>query len=119
MKGGNLMSQNQKMITLLVALLMVMLVASFSWAQNVPPAKLECQENFKSMDTNNDQAVSKEEFLAVPHAHVKSPVEMFTAKDTDGNKSLDLNEFCAHAGKGMGRKKGMTGGKGMKKGQPY
>ena len=106
-------------ITFFVTLLMVMLMASFSLAANVPPAKMECQENFKSMDTNNDQTVSKDEFLAAPHAHMKSPEQMFSSMDTDGNKSLDLNEFCTHAGKGMGRGKGMTGGKGMRKGQPY
>jgi hypothetical protein len=44
---------------------------------------------------------------------------MFTSMDTNGNKSLDVNEFCAHTGKGIGRGKGMTGGKGMRKGQPY
>jgi hypothetical protein len=116
-KEGNLMSR--KMIILFVAALMIMLMASFSFAANVPPAKMECQENFKSMDTNNDQAVSKDEFLAAPHGHMKSPEQMFTSMDTNGNKSLDVNEFCAHTGKGIGRGKGMTGGKGMRKGQPY
>jgi hypothetical protein len=110
-KEENLMSR--KMITFFVAALMMMLMVSFSFAANVPPAKMECQENFKSMDTNNDRAVSKDEFLAVPHGQMKSPEQMFNSIDTNGNKSLDVNEFCAHTGKGMGR------GKGMRKVQPY
>lgn len=108
-----------KMVTLCVAVLAVMLMASFSFAANVPPPKMECQENFKAMDTNNDKTLSKDEFMAAPHGHMKSPEHMFTSWDTDGNKSLDIDEFCAHAGKAMGRGKGMTGEKGMKKGQPY
>jgi opacity protein-like surface antigen len=108
-----------KTIILCVAVLTVLLMASFSFAENVPPPKLECQENFKAMDTNNDNTLSKQEFMAAPHGHMKSPEQMFTSWDTNGDKSLDLEEFCAHAGKGMGRGKGMTGKKGMKKGQPY
>lgn len=110
---------SRKTFTLFVAFLMLMLMASFSMAENVPPAKMECQESFKAMDMSNDQAISKDEYLASPHGHVKSPEKMFTAMDTNGNKSLDIEEFCAHAGKGIGRGKGMNGGKGMKKGQPY
>ena len=107
-------------ITFFVATLMVMLIASFSWAANVPPAKAECQESFKTIDTNHDQTISKDEFLAAPHGSMKNPEKIFTSIDTDGNKSLDLDEYCTHrAGTGMGRGKGMTGGKGMQKGQPY
>jgi hypothetical protein len=108
-----------KTIILCVAFLTVMLMASLSFAENVLPPKLECQENFKAMDTNNDKVLSKQEFMAAPHGHMKSPEHMFTSWDTNKDQRLDLDEFCAHAGEGMGRGKGMTGEKGMKKEQPY
>ena len=55
------------------------------------------EEQFKKLDTNNDGAVSLEEFKASGHAK-KDPAkaeEMFKKMDTDGNGSLSLEEFKA------------------------
>jgi Ca2+-binding EF-hand superfamily protein len=56
------------------------------------------EEMFKKKDTNNDGAVSKEEFLAGAKDAAKGE-EAFKRKDKDNDGKLTKEEFAAHGPK--------------------
>jgi hypothetical protein len=68
-----------------------------------PPAPASsrpgCANNFASFDSNADQRVSLEEFLARPHAN-PDPSAVFSARDSDGDGALTNAEFCSGSGPG-------------------
>ena len=74
---------------------MVMVTANYSLAQNVPPPKPECQKRFKAMDTDEDGAISLDEFMKAQRGHETEVGEIFEAKDTNGDGQLSIEEFCA------------------------
>ena len=65
------------------------------------------------MDTNHDEVVTKEEFMAAPY-YKGNAEQMFKAMDLNGDGPLTKDEFCS--GKGMGRGAGKGMGQGMGKG---
>ena len=74
------------------------------------PARPGCAQNFAAFDADADGRVSREEFLARPHA-VPEPESTFTARDGDGDGGLTSNEFCSGWGTGCGSC--MSGGPSM------
>jgi len=94
-------------ITTLAALA---IAGTFAIAEDAKPAapeakgdkpKHEPAEVFKKMDSNNDNAVTLEEFKAGPMGK-KDPAkaeEIFKRRDKDGDGKLSLEEFSAHPGK--------------------
>jgi hypothetical protein len=85
---------------------------SSSAAETAGPAPLPrrgCAQNFTEFDSNTDQRVSLDEFLAQPHAH-PDPNAVFHARDGDGDGALTAAEFCsgwqANVAKGDGMEPG-------------
>jgi Ca2+-binding EF-hand superfamily protein len=56
-----------------------------------------CQTRFNALDTNKDQKVSMEEYLAGRKASAKLQ-ELFKQKDTNRDDALTLEEFCGAKG---------------------
>lgn len=66
-----------------------------------PRPIMQCEEQFKVMDSNQDGLVTAEEFLAVGHKGMHSS-EVFQTRDDNDDGALSKEEFCA--GKGAGGK---------------
>jgi hypothetical protein len=62
---------------------------------------MQCEEQFKVMDSNQDGLVTAEEFMAVGHKGMHSS-EVFQTRDENDDGALSKEEFCA--GKGAGGK---------------
>jgi len=61
---------------------------------------MRCRGQFDSMDADKDRAVTKQEFMAVPHPRGQAE-EVFKSRDVDRDERLSEEEFCS--GKGFGR----------------
>jgi len=87
----------KRLLILLVIMVvgMVMITVNYSLAQNVPPPKPECQERFKATDTDEDGAISLDEFMEAQQGDETDVRAMFDEKDTDGDGQLSIEEFCA------------------------
>jgi hypothetical protein len=101
-------------LVVLVGLVMVFLIAGTTFAQGQGgqgSPRLSCQERFDALDTNHDEKLTLEEFMAAPH-HRGNAEEMFKAMDVNGHGYITKDEFCSGRGRGRG---GM--GRGMGQGQ--
>jgi hypothetical protein len=58
-----------------------------------------CAENFAIFDSDTNQRISLQEFLARPHAN-SDPEAVFRARDGNGDGSLTVAEFCSAFGAG-------------------
>lgn len=67
-----------------------------------PPGRPGCRKNFAGFDDDGDGLVSREEFLARPHA-APEPLAVFDARDGNRDGELTESEFCSgwHAGPAM------------------
>jgi Ca2+-binding EF-hand superfamily protein len=64
-------------------------------------ARPGCAQNFAAFDANADGRLSREEFLARPHA-LPNPEGIFGARDADTDGALTSAEFCSGWGAGGG-----------------
>lgn len=64
------------------------------------------EEIFKHLDTDKDQSISKDEFLAGPKAkeNPDKAAQIFGHKDKDGDGKLSKDEFAAHPERPPGKK---------------
>lgn len=69
--------------------------------------RLQCQENFKAMDSNHDGKVSEQEFMAFPHR--RSNANQIFQSMAQGKGYITQSEFCANKGGGWGRGRGGQG----------
>ncbi len=70
--------------------------------------RLQCQENFKAMDSNHDGKVSEQEFMAFPHRRANAD-QIFQSM-AQGKDYVTQDEFCANkGGRGWGRGRGGKG----------
>jgi hypothetical protein len=103
--------RRQNMNLLRIGFVTVMAIAvsvGAVWAQqgqsgqaDSPRPIMQCEEQFKVMDSNQDGLVTAEEFLAVGHKGMHSS-EVFQTRDENDDGALSKEEFCA--GKGAGGK---------------
>jgi len=84
--------------------------ASASGSTHSTPGRSGCAQNFAGFDADADGRVSREEFLARPHA-LPEPEGVFVERDGDADGALALTEFCASWGGGCGAC--MSGGPSM------
>jgi len=76
------------------------------------PARPGCPSHFAGFDTNADERVSRDEFLAHPHARPDAD-KIFSAIDADGDGVLTSTELCSgepHGGHRMSAGPGMGPG---------
>ncbi|MFW5739923.1 MAG: EF-hand domain-containing protein [Myxococcota bacterium] len=73
---------------------------------------LGCEDSFRSLDTNDDGQISRDEFMAVQHRG-SNPGAVFDHRDVDESETLTLAEFCSGGGHGRGMGPGMGHGRGM------
>ncbi len=102
-------------LVVLAGLVTVFLISGTAFAQwqgGRGAPRISCQERFDALDTNHDEKLTEEEFMAAPH-HRGNPEEMFKAMDVNGRGYITKDEFCS--GRGRGRH-GMGGGMGQGQG---
>ena len=68
-------------------------------AQEAPV--MQCQEKFEQLDTDKDDQVSYEEFIAISHPGGQAE-SIFKARDKDADGYLTVEEFCRGKGPGAG-----------------
>lgn len=82
-------------------------VAAQNAAAGQTRPRLQCQQNFKAMDTDHNGQVSEQEFMAFSHRRANA-AQMFQTM-AQGKGYITENEFCAGKGGGRGRGQGRGG----------
>jgi Ca2+-binding EF-hand superfamily protein len=85
----------KKLTCSILALTLVAFSADAAFAAKQKKGKQTPEKRFALLDTNKDQAVSREEFLAKrkDDAAKQKAEKQFKRLDKDGNGSLNLEEF--------------------------
>lgn len=97
---------NKLRTSLLVLMSVVMFLSSgVVFAQRNERPYLQCQDNFKAMDTDGDGRVSMQEFRAVKHRRGNAD-KIFKSRDANKDGFLTMEEFCSDKGRGTGQGKG-------------
>ena len=71
-------------------------------AQTRPRARMQCEDNFKIVDTDKDGKISVKEFMDFEHKRANAEAN-FKLRDADKDGFLSLEEFCSQGAKGQGR----------------
>jgi hypothetical protein len=97
-----------KSLKALFAVLLIFAISGLVWSP-AHAQKMQCRDRFKSLDGDNSGYITKEEFMKFDHPGAK-PEEVFDSRDADADGKLNMEEFCAHKGSGMGQGKGQGKG---------